>query len=55
MTSFAEAIGRVMMAAVRLPRPKNQLERDLQTWAEIEYKGDANYAYHCMIAKKPIK
>ena len=49
MTSFAEMIGRVMMASVKLPRPKNELEKDLRVWAETEYKRDAGYAYHRMI------
>ena len=54
MNYFAEVIGRVMMTAVNLPRSNKEKHADFKTWAETEYKRDANYAYQCMIAGRKI-
>jgi len=54
MINLADTIGRVMMTAVKLPRSTKETQADFKTWAETEYKRDADYAYQCMIAGKRI-
>jgi len=54
MTNLANAIGRVMMTAVSLPRSNKEKYADFKTWAETEYRNDKDYAYQCMLAGKKI-
>jgi hypothetical protein len=54
MTNIADAIGRVMMTAVRLPRPSNNQEAGFRKFAETEFGKDSAYAYDCLINNRPI-
>jgi hypothetical protein len=54
MTNIAETIGRVMMTAVRLPRPTNDREIGFRKYAETEFGKDSAYAYDCLIHNRPI-
>ena len=54
MTNLANAIGRVMMTAVRLPRLRNEKEAGLRKFAEIEYKKDSAYVYDCLVHNRPF-
>ena len=54
MTNLANAIGRVMMTAVSLPRSKKEGYADFRKWAETEYRNDKEYAYQCMVNGKRI-
>jgi len=54
MTKLANAIGRVMMTAVRLPRSPYE-HYSMQTYVKTEFrKSDQAYVYDCMINGKPI-
>lgn len=54
MTNIAETIGRVMMTAVRLPRPTNDREIGFRKYAETEFGKDSAYAYDCLVHNRPI-
>jgi hypothetical protein len=55
MINLANAIGRVMMTAVSLPRstPKENIN-ELRKWAETEYRNDKHYALQCLLAGKRV-
>ena len=56
MIGIADAIGRVMMTAVNLPRSKKESKDELRYWAEVEYKRDKQYAVNCVMeGKQPYK
>lgn len=54
MTNLANAIGRVMMTAVRLPRPTSDREAGFRKLAETEFRKDSAYAYDCLIHNRTI-
>ena len=54
MTNLAQAIGRVMMTAVNIPRSKKETVSELRKWAETEYRNDKHYALECLLAGKRI-
>lgn len=54
MIKLAEMLGRVMMTAVRLPRPSNDREAGFRKYAETEFRKDSAYAYDCLIHNRPI-
>jgi len=54
MINLANAIGRVMVTAVKLPRSTKESRADFKKWAETEYRRDKDYAYNCMIEGKRI-
>jgi len=54
MTNLANAIGRVMMTAVRLPRPTTLKEEGFRKYAETEFRKDSAYVYDCLIHNRPF-
>lgn len=55
MTNLANAIGRVMMTAVKLPRSNKDKYLSMRTFAEIEFrKGDQAYVLDCLLNDRPI-
>ena len=55
MTKIAEALGRVMMTAVNLPRSNNDKYISMRTYAETEYrKSDQAYVLDCLLNDRPI-
>ena len=55
MTNLANAIGRVMMTAVKLPRSNKDKYLSMRTFAETEYrKGDQAYVLDCLINDRRI-
>ena len=55
MTNLANAIGRVMMTAVKLPRSKKDKYLSMRTFAETEYrKGDQAYVLDCLMNDRRI-
>jgi len=54
MTKIAEALGRVMMTAVRLPRSTTAREEGLRKYAETEFRKDSAYVYDCLIHNRPF-
>ena len=55
MTNLANAIGRVMMTAVKLPRSQKDKYQSMRTFAEIEYrKGDQAYVLDCLLNDRKI-
>ena len=56
MTNLANAIGRVMMTAVRLPRSYDKDKYlNMRTFAETEYrKGDQAYVLDCLLNNRRI-
>ena len=54
MTNLANAIGRVMMTAVNLPRSKKETVAELRKWAETEYRNDKHYALECLLSGKRV-
>ena len=55
MTNLANAIGRVMMTAVKLPRSNKDKYLSMRTFAETEFrKGDQAYVLDCLLNDRPI-
>ena len=54
MIKFAEMLGRVMMTAVKLPRPTTLKEDGFRKLAETEYRNDSAYVYDCLIHNRKI-
>ena len=56
MTNLANAIGRVMMTAVRLPRSYDKDKYiSMRTFAQTEYrKGDQAYVIDCLMNDRRI-
>ena len=55
MTKLAQAIGRVMMTAVSLPRSNTLYEKSMRTLVQTEYrKGDQAYVLDCLMNGRPI-
>ena len=56
MTKLANAIGRVMMTAVRLPRSYDKYKYiTMRTFAQTEYrKGDQAYVVDCLMNDRRI-
>lgn len=54
MTNLANAIGRVMMTAVRLPRPTTVKEEGFRKYAETEFRKDSAYVYDCLVNNRPF-
>jgi len=54
MTNLANAIGRVMMTAVRLPRSTTVREEGFRKYAETEFRKDSAYVYDCLIHNRSI-
>lgn len=54
MIKFAEMLGRVMVTAVRLPRPSNDREASFRKYAETEFRKDSAYVYDCLIHNRPF-
>ena len=56
MTNLANAIGRVMMTAVRLPRSTDKDKYlSMRTFAETEYrKGDQAYVLDCLLNDRRV-
>jgi len=54
MTNLANAIGRVMMTAVRLPRSTTVREEGFRKYAETEFRKDSAYVYDCLIHNRPF-
>jgi hypothetical protein len=55
MTNLANAIGRVMMTAVKLPRSQKDKYTSMRTFAEIEFrKGDQAYVLDCLLNDRRI-
>jgi hypothetical protein len=55
MTNIANAIGRVMMTAVKLPRSQKDNYISMRNFAETEYrKGDQAYVLDCLLNDRKI-
>jgi len=56
MINLANAIGRVMMTAVNLPRSTNTKDDAMRLYAETEFrKDDQAYVIECLKYKRPIR
>jgi len=54
MTKLANALGRVVMTAVNLPRSTKNMA-SLETYVKAEFRqSDQNYVMDCMINDRPI-
>jgi hypothetical protein len=54
MIKIAQALGRVMMTAVKLPRSNSDKQDGFRKWAETEYRRDSTYVYDCLVNNYPI-
>ena len=53
MINIADAVGRVMMAAVTLPRSNNN--NGMETYVKTEFhKDDQAYVMNCMRSNRPV-
>ncbi len=49
MIKIAQALGRVMVTAVKLPQSSSDKQDGFRKWAETEYKRDSAYVYECLV------